>query len=401
MTFNVKGGKSPLSGIVGDFRALTTKQWIAIAAALVIALVLQMYVGAIGCFGFLIVAVVLYMIPHILGVSSAKVKAVLGAVFVIAALVLGTALTTSLVNGQDAGDIPDGDRIRDVVITENGDGTATVEFELNPNIENFHPFVRTSHVTGVYNVGTNLAVNGEDDLTIYLQSGDTLDVSGAVYTLTSTEILNPNGTHSDDPWYAVTATVDTSGGLDSITVGSSDDSGRFDVSLAVLLRTGDSDIMGVVLYGNLYNLAFSVVFFILILVFSTMMRSSAEKTRKKMEAEGRLYPKGYGTCKECGAVVLPGEVNCRKCGAYIDVPDELRPKKKDFFQCSECGAEVPSDATECPRCGARFDSTENEVVHQDGSVDVSTEDVVCPDCGSTVPANADWCPRCGRMLRKD
>ncbi len=99
-------------------------------------------------------------------------------------------------------------------------------------------------------------------------------------------------------------------------------------------------------------------------------------------------------------MVLPGEVNCRKCGAYIDVPDELRVKKKDFFQCSECGAEVPSDATECPKCGAKFDEVqENVVVHADGSEDVSTESVVCPECGSTVPANADWCPKCGKMLK--
>ena len=162
----------------------------------------------------------------------------------------------------------------------------------------------------------------------------------------------------------------------------------------------DADTTMICLTGTAYTVAFAAILFFMILVFSTMMRSSAEKTRAKMEAEGRLYPQGYGRCKQCGAMVLPGEVNCRKCGAYIDVPDELRVKKKDFFQCSECGAEVPSDATECPKCGAKFDEAqENVVVHADGTEDISTESIVCPECGSTVPSNADWCPKCGQMLK--
>ncbi len=53
---------------------------------------------------------------------------------------------------------------------------------------------------------------------------------------------------------------------------------------------------------------------------------------------------------------------CRKCGAYIDVPDELRHKKDDYFQCSECGAEVPGDSTVCPKCGAKFDEDDETVI---------------------------------------
>ena len=154
------------------------------------------------------------------------------------------------------------------------------------------------------------------------------------------------------------------------------------------------------LTGAAYTVAYAAIVFFIILIFSALMRRSAEKTRAKMEAEGRLYPQGYGRCKQCGAMVLPGEVNCRKCGAYIDVPEELKPKKKDSFTCSECGAEVPGDAKVCPKCGAAFDEDdENVVVHADGTEDVSSETVVCPECGNVVPANADWCPRCGKMLK--
>ena len=97
-------------------------------------------------------------------------------------------------------------------------------------------------------------------------------------------------------------------------------------------------------------------------------------------------------------MVLPGEIKCRKCGAYIDRPEEMRRKKDDFFQCSACGAEVPGDAQVCPKCGAKFDGVENVVSHIDGKVDVSEESYPCPKCGEMVPKNAVFCPKCGKKF---
>ncbi len=111
------------------------------------------------------------------------------------------------------------------------------------------------------------------------------------------------------------------------------------------------------MYVGVVSVIFGIIAF-----FSDRAKKSIEKTRASMEAEGRLYPKGYGKCKECGSLVLPGETVCRKCGAYIEVPDELRVEKKDFFQCSECGAEVPADAKVCPKCGTTFDEDDEVVV---------------------------------------
>jgi len=95
--------------------------------------------------------------------------------------------------------------------------------------------------------------------------------------------------------------------------------------------------------------------FMLLCVMIWWMRKNLEKTRERLEKEGRLYPPGYGRCKRCGTIVLPGEAACRKCGEYVDVPEEMRVKKVNYFECSECGREVPGDAGVCPYCGESFD----------------------------------------------
>lgn len=133
--------------------------------------------------------------------------------------------------------------------------------------------------------------------------------------------------------------------------------------------------------------AFTASMFFMILIFSTIIRKTIEKTRVEMENDGRLYPNGYGRCKKCGSIVLPGEIACKKCGVYIDIPDNIRAKKKDFFICSECGAEVSDDSEKCPKCGVMFDGIENEIIHQDGSVEIITETKVCPSCNIEIPIN--------------
>lgn len=166
-----------------------------------------------------------------------------------------------------------------------------------------------------------------------------------------------------------------------------------------LTETYDGSLSAICLYGVFYSVVFIMIIFFMMLFMSAFMRGRLEKTRIKMESEGRLYPQGYGRCDSCGSVVLPGEVNCRKCGAYIDRPDEMKPKKVDFFTCSDCGAEVPADAKVCPKCGATFeDDVETEIVHPDGTVEVTNEIVKCPDCGTDMPPGTQFCPKCGRKI---
>jgi len=100
--------------------------------------------------------------------------------------------------------------------------------------------------------------------------------------------------------------------------------------------------------------------FVLLSMITWWLRKNLERTRERLEKEGRLYPPGYGRCNRCGTVVLPGEISCRRCGEYIDVPEEMRVKKVNYFECSECGREVPEDAGVCPYCGEAFDSDEEK-----------------------------------------
>ena len=382
MTETVEGRKSPLGGFVSDFKSLTPKQWLGIVAAIALALILEIYMGT-NCMGFLVVAIVLYMIPHLLKVMSVKVKTVIGVVFIIVALLVGTFAFSGTIAHNESLIDSDNAQIKDVTYDE---ATDTIDFYVNPELEGDDWEVMVQHVPVVGISFGNANRAGDTATNTYLQPTDmTLGEDGWYHGT-----VQGMGLH-EGSYYQI--------GIGIVESPAEDHSGTITASLVFWYDYG-ADVTTICLAGTAYTVAFAMILFFMILVFSALMRSSAEKTRAKMEAEGRLYPQGYGRCKQCGAMVLPGEVNCRKCGAYIDVPDELRVKKKDFFQCSECGAEVLSDATECPKCGAKFDEVqENVVVHADGSEDVSTESIVCPECGSTVPANADWCPKCGKMLK--
>ena len=163
----------------------------------------------------------------------------------------------------------------------------------------------------------------------------------------------------------------------------------------------DSEITNFCLLYNAYTSGIVIIIFFLMLVLTTIMRRNLEKTRARMEAEGRLYPQGYGRCKECGSIVLPGETCCRKCGAYIDVPDELRHRKVDMVQCSECGAEIPEDAKVCPKCGANFDEEEEVVYVENAQPAKEIELVQCSECGEMIPETAEVCPKCGATFDEE
>lgn len=394
MTEAVKGAGS---GFVADLKALEPKQWAGIAAALVISLVLEIFMGS-ACMGFFVVAVVLYMVPHILGVSSVRIKTLIGVVFAVLAIMLGTfAFAGSIQSSIDAKDTGSDAKIQNIVYDEESN-TLTFEIidsELKPGEEkDWYAIAESVPIEGIAFGRPNRA--GGDSV-LHREASDPIDDSKALRDITVTYVGQEAGKYT---YRCTVSDFDLDDGKLYLTgIGVVDKDNKLKTSVQFMIDEG-SDHTSILFTGTAYTVAFALVIFYMILIFSTLMRRSAEKTRSKMEAEGRLYPQGYGRCKECGAVVLPGEVNCRKCGAYIDVPDEIKPHKKDFFQCTECGAEVPSDATECPRCGAKFDGTETEIVHSDGNVEITAEQTTCPDCGNSVPAGTEWCPRCGRIMKK-
>ena len=404
MTETAKGSGT---GIIADFMALTTKQWIGIIAAMAVALILEIFMGS-TCMGFFVVAVLLYMIPHMLGVSSVKVKTVVGVVFAVAAISLGTfAFGGTIEYLEDAKNTSDDSKIQDIVYDEeNNYLTFTlIDEELLPGTEEsprkWHARAQSIPVDGIAFGKPNRA-GGESKM--YLETSDPkykADDEATKDLIVTATYVGQDAATGKYTWKCEVKDFKLDDGklyLIGVGVGEGD---KITKSVGFAVDKGCDKTM-IYFKGTAYTVAFALVIYFMILIFSTVMRRSAEKSRKKMEAEGRLYPQGYGRCKKCGAMVLPGEINCRKCGTYIDVPEELRAKKKDFFQCTECGAEVPSDADVCPKCGAKFEGSETEIVHEDGSVEVTEDDSnICPGCNNPVPPGAEWCPRCGHMMKKE
>lgn len=396
MTENVSGKRSIIGGIVDDFKALSTKQIVAIVVAIAIALILEVSGLLIfGCFGILLIAVVLYMIPHLVRVGSVKVKTIMCVVFAILSVISGTFIMSPPDN--DAFNQESDDKsITDMSISyDEATETYSISLTADPAIveakDDWHVKVVYGNISEI-GFGIPQAPSTSNSETITLAD---MEKVGSVYKCTTTLpdmkdgfIVNimvaiewNESEEGEDPYYIVRS-------------GDSIASGYYDSGIS------NSDARSIFFKGAAIITAEIVALFMIILLFSFFMRRSAEKTRDKMEAEGRLYPKGYGLCKKCGATVLPGEVVCRKCGEYIDVPDEMRAQKKDFFTCSECGAEVPSDAKVCPKCGSSFDEeVVVEVAHPDGSVDATVDTVTCPHCNEQIPANADWCPKCGKKIK--
>ena len=115
-----------MGGFIGDFKSLTPKQWLGIVAAIALALILEIYMGT-NCMGFLVVAIVLYMIPHLLKVMSVKVKTVVGVAFIVVAILVGTfAFSGTLANNENLINT-DNSQIKDVSYDESTD---TIEFYL-------------------------------------------------------------------------------------------------------------------------------------------------------------------------------------------------------------------------------------------------------------------------------
>ncbi|MDD2625996.1 MAG: zinc-ribbon domain-containing protein [Candidatus Methanomethylophilus sp.] len=327
--------------------------------------------------GWLIVGVAVYIIPHLLGLTDPKKKAVYGLVFAVVAILLGgSVIGPSFIDSNSDTSSDSSGAFTSVEYTYDGDEvTVTAAFT---SVEDETPVLacapidmvsfRSFYITKDLTLTAMTVADGTATVTL------TLDSSKLYYLCAVMATTSEDGSYSADPDTASFAVLNGAGFTGSVT----------DYAYE----------------GAAFCLLYVMAIFYLILVFTTIMRRKITKERAKMEAEGRLYPEGYGRCDKCGAVVLPGEVRCRKCGTYIDRPDSMKPQKKDFFECSECGAEVPADATVCPKCGARFDEpTENEIVHPDGQVDTSDETVPCPKCGENVPKNADFCPKCGYRLR--
>ncbi len=358
---------------------LTTKQMAAIAVSFVVTLMILMsgIYMILGCLAMIVVATLLYMIPHLVKVKNLKVMVMHGAVFALVALLAGSLYTSpSYVDSHSD-------------FQESGDFT---DATYNVTSDSYTFDVTYTDTDPVHKP---VAVVSQIDMVGF---SSVYGVKGSERTLDPVSYDQTTGTATFD--------VQVGDGLYIIyfymaDTSNSDAKVSDSQSVTFFLQdlTSSSAKNSIYWIGTGYYLGLCMLLYFMILFLTYGMRSSAEKTRDRMVKQGRLYPPGYGRCKQCDSVVLPGEIKCRKCGAYIDVPAEIKPAKKDFFICSDCGAEVPDDAEKCPKCGASFDDdVEVEVQHADGTVEIAESTFDCPECGKEVPNASEFCPKCGKKF---
>ncbi len=291
---------------------------------------------------FIFVGILLFVIPKFFGVKKFSTLAVFGIVFMLFTTAIGAYCFTVPMLESNTQDNFSDDVFTDLEIIDEGNGNYTVSVKYSGTSP---VVVLAQDRVGVTSFGVVFGVNHKD----HVQTAATV----------LAKMTNNSGT------YTTKITMDT-GILYSlyITSGTENAEGKMDnvehKSAAFIPTANNPDFANHALTWNAYVTGMTIVIFFLVLVLTTWMRKNLEKTRAKMEAEGRLYPKGYGTCKKCGMVVLPGETNCRKCGEPIEIPEEYRVHKGEQFECSECGAKVPSDAKMCPKCGSKFDEDDEQ-----------------------------------------
>lgn len=407
-----KGGSIDWNKTV--FRSITTKQFVAMIIAFALGLII-LCIGLGGSvIGWLLTAVILYIFPRLTKVKTRDIAA-FGAVFAVVGIVVGgLSVAPEFIDANSDKTPSDHGAFSNVTYTYTDDGIYTVEFDYNTEgYEGDSIVLYTAHINQI--LFTYPRADSADAYVIKtIESGATAPASSNTVTVTNESgttghavfTLNEKTLSTDTLWELdlIVGTCfdkDESSGTAVYTYRDSASDWAFDsssVSTASLTGYTGADKNGPSFVGCADAMLYVMIMFFLIVGMVWLIRDRVNKTRSKMEKEGRLYPQGYGRCDNCGALILPGEIKCRKCGTYINRPESMKPKKTDFFQCSECGAEVPSDAKVCPKCGAKFDGEEQDIVKSDGSIEKVSERAVCPGCGCELPDGAEVCPKCGRKL---
>ena len=335
-----------------------------------------------GMGGGLLIGVLLYMLPKSMG-AKWKEMAVFGVIFFVvcsafAAFAVSKPLIENFESSSSHGDF------ENIVVTpfwSDASDTYTISMDYTGSEAGKPVTLELRKVTSVW---TNVWTHESD---VRASVTQTLVLGTNTFTVTLT----------GDDIYDYIFHIKESTAADAKTV----------VSSGYLIGPVLMDDVGMFCFQwNLYGIGLYVMLiFFMVLLLTTWMRKKLEDTRERLEKEGRLYPQGYGRCKDCGTIILPGEVTCRKCGAYIEVPTEMKVNKVEFFECSECGKEVPVNVDTCPNCGATFDGIEDEadVKTIDVPADVLDEkeiieNPVCSECGKPVDADAIRCPHCGERF---
>ena len=118
-------------------------------------------------------------------------------------------------------------------------------------------------------------------------------------------------------------------------------------------------------------------------------------------------------CKNCGAVIEPGNKFCMKCGTAVVQEEETTAASDDFdnfydeflsddaeieglevptsvYVCSSCGTEYEPGMKFCMKCGSKIPELKEE--EQQNNV------YVCGSCGTEYEPGMKFCMKCGSKL---
>ena len=312
---------------------------------------LLFYIGVYNMFcglGMVIIAALAFIIVKWFNGQTLKRMVVYGVVFFLGVTAIGAfAVSAPLIDGNTSFDGYDSEGFSDVTITYADDTTiSSISVKYTGTLESGQSVVfhmgRLSYICykgyGIY-TKSDADSNAGKDIVL-------TDSGSGIYTSGHVSVKMDNNTIYG--YY--------------FKVMNGDDTNRTSGPVFHKVNVSAADEYKFAMIWNAYYAVMILGLYLIIVFFSYRARKKLNTVRDQMESEGRLYPKGYGKCKQCGTVVLPGETNCRKCGAAIDVPEEYQKKQVDYFECSECGAHIPADSVFCPKCGAKFDEEDETVV---------------------------------------
>lgn len=327
-----------------DFSKTIPSMIIGSVVAVALAVLMMCFrIDAICCgLGMLMIALLLYYLPKLFGVKKWPFFIAIGLSFLIITLAVGglwigpkTVSDNDWHNGNDMGDY------KNLVIEVDGDDLR-ISFDYDKLLEENHELRFRYTEVG------------------YIQfNGFNYNIDTSFVTMETDEVPHDNLYHYE----CTTPAKNVGHKLIAFTIMEWDGE-KYPGNIKEIRfenNATDDEVLTKCMIGAAWAAIPVTALYGIVCALMTIMQKNLEKQRSKMEEEGRLYPQGYNRCKECGAIVLPGEICCRKCGAYIEIPDEIKRKKVESIHCSECNAEIPEDATVCPKCGAKFDEDEEVV----------------------------------------
>ncbi len=219
-------------------------------------------------------------------------------------------------------------------------------------------------------------------------------VHGVNYTISSLSMGINAGVHSYYPviWINETAHISKNG------------------TYVTFVIEGDEESGGEELEWFENNCCTILVVFIIMVIIMSILHNIIMRTRRKRgggpplsRGRGNGTRVGESTCSGCGAMVIPEDTFCPRCGAYFEEGGSI--------SCSRCGGNMTDRDGICSKCGPAIHEGKEDRVRGRGAVrdgidevytkenesteDTDDDDFICSMCNTTVSGSMKQCPSCG------